>query len=188
MITGIVLDSDGVVFDSMPLYTKIFCDLLETYGVPRKESEFFYNYAAGISLDRQFFGMLQLHESRRSATAEMVDWTLEEIRKSYEGPTLQVKYLVERFFEIAAKNIPDLFDDVKPALEKLGAYKKIISTNTRQDILDRRVEHHDLKKYLDGYFGTNGFKRKEEHFDVIKKNSGLSDENFKNTAFAQILN
>ncbi len=156
----VVFDADGTIFNSMPIYTEIFSGQLERkFGIPREDSSILYNSSAGIPLGKQFEMMLTKHRK----------------------PTDKIQELVNEFFELAAKNVPDIFPDIKPAFEKLAGHKRIISTNTRQDILNGRVLHHGLEKHLDHYFGTNGFKRKEEHFDHVKRIYDLSEEDFRKT-------
>jgi phosphoglycolate phosphatase-like HAD superfamily hydrolase len=154
----LVFDADGTVFDSIPLYIKIFSGILKRrHKIPVKDTSVYYRNSSGSPLDEQFKTMLE----------------------KYGKPKDEIKELVKEFFDLATKEVPDIFDDVKPAFETLKNYKKIISTNTRQDILEQRILHHDLYEYLDYYFGVNGFKGKEEHFDEIKRIYSLSDQESK---------
>lgn len=159
----IVFDADGTVFDSMPFYTKIFSSLLESnYGIPSAESSAYYNSSAGMVLNKQFETMLI----------------------KYNKPTGEIQILVDEFFKKAARKLPNIFIDVKPAMKSLSNYKIIISTNTRQDMLDKRIKRHKLNIYIDKWFGINGFKGKEEHFNEIRKIYNFSNKDFrKNVVF-----
>lgn len=153
----IIFDADGTIFDSMPNVAKIFADILVRYGIPRRQSENYLYATAGTSTYEQFKTILNKHHK----------------------PTDRVKLLVKEFNDLMEGHIPRIFADVVPTFKNLKNYKKIVSTNLRQDILNARIKHYGLHKYLDKYLGTNCFKSKEEHFDYIKKIYHLSDKDFK---------
>lgn len=152
----IIFDADGTIFDSMPFTAKVFADVLEKYKIPRTESKNYMYATAGTPPAETFIGIL----------------------KKYNKPTNKIRKIIKEFFDSMENLTPDIYDDVIPTFKKLRNYKKIVSTNLRQDILDKRIKHHGLHKYLDKYFGTNGFKSKEEHFDEVKRIYHLSDRNF----------
>ncbi len=157
-VSVIVFDADGTIFDSMPLYTKIFSSILNiNYGIPVTESSVYYTSSAGMILNKQFEAMLI----------------------KYKKPLGEIQSLVDEFFKKAARKIPNIFQDVKPSMKDMSNYKIIISTGTRQDILDKRIKHHDLNAYIDRWFGVNGFKGKEEHFNEISKIYNFSDKRFR---------
>lgn len=152
----IIFDADGTIFDSMPFVAKIFADVLARYIIPRKESKDYMYATAGTPTAEQFNTILKKHHK----------------------PTDKVKSLVKEFNDLMEGHIPNIFADVIPTFKKLKNFKNIVSTNLRQDILNARIKHHGLHKYLDRYLGTNGFKSKEEHFDEIKRIYHLSDKDF----------
>ena len=135
----------------MPYCTRVFSGILERrYNIPIGESESYFVSRVGAPLDSIYNAMLQKNRK----------------------PTNEIDELVDEFFEQMKEDVP-IFDDVKPALESLRMHKRIISTNLRQGILDERVRYHKLENYLDGYFGTNGFKNKEAHVNAIISRYGL---------------
>ena len=157
-ISIVVFDADGTIFDSMPLYTELFSSILEKeYQIPVADSSSYYTSSAGMPLNKQ----------------------LEAILVKHRKPLDMIQHMADEFFNNAAKKIPDVFPDVMSALKELSDYKIIISTGTRQDILDKRVKCHKLNKYLDKWFGINGFKRKEDHFNEIKKLYSTSEKGFR---------
>lgn len=153
----IIFDADGTIFDSMPFTAKVFADVLEKYGIARQESQNYVYATAGTSTYKQFNTILKKH---------------------YKFINV-VNSLVKEFNDLLEDNNPKLFVDVIQTFKKLN-YKKIVSTNLRQNVLNKRIKHHKLHVYLDKCFGTNGFKSKEEHFGEIKKIYNLSDREFKN--------
>ena len=155
----IIFDADGTIFDSMPFTAKVFADVLERYGVPRKESENYMYATAGTPPAETFIGIL----------------------KKYNKPTNEIKNIIKEFFDSMENSNPKIYEDVLPTFKKLKSYKKIVSTNLRQNILNKRIKQHNLHLYLDEYFGTNGFKSKEEHFDEVKRIYHLSAQDFRNT-------
>lgn len=153
----IIFDADGTIFDSMPFTAKIFADVLERYSIPRKESKNYMYATAGNPPTEVFNGILKKHNKH----------------------TNEIKKIIKEFFDLLENSIPIIFIDVIPTLRRLNNYKKIISTNLRQDILNRRVQYHGLHKYFEKHLGTNGFKSKEEHFGEIKKIYKLSEKKFR---------
>ena len=156
----IIFDADGTIFDSMPFTAKIFADVLEKYGIRRKNCEDYIYATAGTPAEKVFGGIL----------------------KKYNKPTKGIKKIISQFFDLLEKDSPALFNDAVTTLKKLKKYRKIISTNLRQDILNTRIKSNNLGIYLDKYLGTNGFKSKEEHFKEIKRIYGMSDKEFTENA------
>jgi len=153
----IIFDADGTIFDSMPFIAKIFADMLKRYDIPIKDSKNYLYATAGTSTYEQFRFIL----------------------KKYHKSTDKIGLLVKEFNDLISQNMPKLFTDVNPVLKKLGRYKKIVSTNLRQDVLNKRIKNYKLDLYLEACLGTNGFKSKEEHFDEIKKRYDLSIVDFR---------
>lgn len=147
----IIFDGDGTIFDSMPHCIEVFSEILERrYNIPRKESGQYLVSRVGAPLDSIYNALLEKHGK----------------------PTDSIDELVDEFYGLMKEDVP-LFDDVKPALEILKSYRKFISTNVRQATVNARVKYHELENYLDGYFGTNGFKNKEAHIYEIIRICGL---------------
>ncbi|MBI4162948.1 MAG: HAD family hydrolase [Candidatus Aenigmarchaeota archaeon] len=157
-ISIVVFDADGTIFDSMPFYTKLFSSMLNAaYGIPLAESSAYYNSSAGMLLNKQFEAILTM----------------------YKKPTDAIQNLVDEFFKKASKKIPDIFEDVKSSLKALSDYTIFISTGTRQDMLDKRIKRHKLNAYVEKWFGVNGFKGKEDHFNEISKIYNFSGKEFR---------
>ena len=154
----IIFDADGTIFDSMPFTANVFADVLEKYGIPIEESRSYMYATAGTSTYKQFNTILKKHHK----SVNMVNSLVKEFNGLIEGGNTK------------------LFADIVQTFKKLNHYKKIVSTNLRQDVLNKKIKHYRLHLYLDKYFGTNGFKSKEEHFGEIKKVYHLSDREFKN--------
>ena len=158
-INIIIFDGDGTIFDSMPSCINAFSGILEKrYDIPRGESESYLVSRIGAPLNLIFYEILQKRGK----------------------PTDSIDVLVNEFHELMEFDVP-IFDDVKPALERLSAYKRFISTNLRQNILDARVRYHKLENHLNGYFGLNGFKNKETHVNAIISSYGLSGSDLKDS-------
>lgn len=73
-IKYLITDMDGVVFDRMPLYRKIFENCLYLYGVSKEISGNYYHDTLGMSLRLQMKGALELQklEAGEEEISEMV--------------------------------------------------------------------------------------------------------------------
>lgn len=157
----IIFDADGTLFDSMPLYARIFADMLhEKYDIQKKESKDYLLSTAGLAIEKQFQRMLT--------------------RYKFKDESDELK---EEFYGIVLKRKPEIYDDVIPALKKLDGYTKFLSSGNRQDLLNLRVKQFGLAPYFEEWLGFNGYKDKSQHLDYLMKKLKMTNDKFARNAY-----
>lgn len=166
-------DADGTVFDSMPAYGSFFAEILARYhGIDPNASKASYFEMAGRTLYSQFRTMI---ENPRFGILHRQPHALDEI-----------PILIDEFWKYVTENYTSIlpFRDAAPALGELSEHKKILSTNTRADLISKRVDHFILGHYFDHVWGVvpqgaNGFHSKDEHWGAIRGVYELSNAIFR---------
>lgn len=159
-----IFDSDGTIFDSMPLYGQTFADLLkESHGVDPSISLTYFRRTAGLALPSQFADLLQNHGYK------------------YELTSPQIKSLVQKFFERVASQMPRLIPGAKEVLEKLRSglkpyYRLFLFSGTDTRILEERVAKLDIN-YFHLIFGADVILKGPEHIAAFARatREGLDD-------------
>ncbi|MBI2084696.1 MAG: HAD family hydrolase [Candidatus Aenigmarchaeota archaeon] len=157
-----VFDADGVIFDgTMKIMGNVFSESLVAYGIPPEDALSFYLSTAGQPIEKQYGDALL----RFGATVE-------------DGRT--VRKLTEYFQSNAYREMPQLYPDVIPAVEALRNRRMVVSTNTPQDVLTRRINYYGLNNYFKRWFGRgySGITDKAHHKGSIIGYLGVSEEEF----------
>lgn len=151
MALVIVFDLDGTLFDSMDGYTVTFAEqLFEEYEIPREHSMNFYRKSAGMELADQFAQMLSKYSDAPVSSMDA-----------------RVKKLMREFWDIQKKNTPPLFDDVVPALEGLGNFRKYVASGTSQEIVEARIKNYGLEKYFMNWVGYSAHNNKRTYLEFL---------------------
>lgn len=158
-------DADGVLFSgTMEIMGNVFATSLARHGIPSDESLRHYLSTGGQPIERQYRDMLVRYG----------------IVKGDEGTEL-LRDHVEYFLNNAYTEIPPLCRDVKPALDLLKGRRMVISTNTPQDALTHRVQHHELDAYFSHWFGRGyeGITSKDNHRQPIMNAFEVGEDEFR---------
>lgn len=118
-----IFDADGTIFNSVPLYTKTFADLLLPYGFKREKAESFFRETSGAPLDEQFSQILKI-DPRDNLCAAIVS------------------NLVERFFEITSEEASTLMNGAREVLDvlSLNNIELFMTSGTKTEILEKRLK------------------------------------------------
>ncbi len=162
-----IFDSDGTLIDSMPLYIRVFAEILnEKTGIPIKVGRKFYKETAGTPLPRQ----------------------CEQILKVY-SKTADVQEMVELFFqrldEEKNKKKFKAFPGTKEILRKLNArgIKLFVTSGSRYQDLEKKLAEHDLLIYFDLIMGSDEIPKGVEHIKIFANWCELSFEEFTQKTF-----
>lgn len=166
MIYVVTFDVDGTLFDSAIGNLKTMLDVLRVYGLNPSEIEKareFYQNIFGVPTE--------------TATHQF----LSSIGRSVDD----ADELATRYHDLNAKHDYPIFDDTAEALALLreNRYRLFASTNTRQDILDRRIRRAGLDAYLDAWFGkTSEIDDKINHKKLIVDVLGIDEKEFEDNS------
>lgn len=150
----IIFDVDGTLIDSMPAYTEIFSNVLyDKYGIDKTFSRKIYIETTGANLPEQF--AMVLEEQRKDITGTITDNLQKEFWKRYNN------YIVELF--------PDTIETVS-ILKKKG-YEMAASSNTRQEILDKKFKETGLNEFINPVLGYEKGRptKGRGHYSVIRE-------------------
>lgn len=134
----VIWDGDGVVFDSMPSYTRTFSGVLyDKYGISKEESSRYFLRSAGIELSQQFEQVLYFNSK--------------DINDK--------NFLIDEFWNRQKNEMPGIFPDAIPAMGYLSADSRItymtMASGTKQDVLEDRLHKLGLEKYIKSPIGNS---------------------------------
>jgi phosphoglycolate phosphatase-like HAD superfamily hydrolase len=133
----LIFDLDGTLVDSMGPATELFARmLLEDCGIPDAISRPVYTRLMGKGPQAQFAAVLRHVEAWDEAL---------------------VQDLTDRYWEAAERDVPDLYPDVRPALESLRdeGHMLIVSSGSIQRSAERKTRIADIEQLFRLILGSD---------------------------------
>ena len=160
----VFLDFDGTLVDSMEQYTSIFSQILAAdFGVPVELSRRKYEASQGMAPEAQLAAVLRL----AGVEAEVVP------------------EITRRFWLQAAAFMPPAYPEVPEVLRSLcsSGWRLILTTQTRQDLLQARLAHAGIGSFFDLALGVDPEDPERTkgpgHFRAAQESLGVSEDEFR---------
>ena len=161
-IKYIVFDLNGTLIDAMPIYTRVFCDVLKRYTEiedPDIPDIVRYSVAAtGTPWDEQFAYVLDL----------------------YKHPKDKVPKLMEEFCNIVNEERYLLFPKVEELLHtfKEKGYRVLITSGSSTGAMIKRIYDLGILNNIDFLLGFDTYKKSRKHMEMLAENENMSLEEF----------
>lgn len=147
-IQFVITDIDGVIFDRMPLWQKVFAEMmLRRYDIPVDVAGDHYYDTAGIHLSGQLEILLEAHG---------IKFTAEEVNA-----------LVEEFIQLSRKTEPKLFPGVKEVLAQIKKADRYLlaSSGSPTPELAMLFAKHNLP--YDFFLGSDEIRKGDKHIEML---------------------
>ncbi len=161
-IKYIVFDLNGTLIDAMPIYTRVFCDVLKRYTEiedPDIPDIVRYSVAAtGTPWDEQFAYVLDLHKH----------------------PKDKVPKLMDEFCNIVNEERYLLFPKVEELLHtfKEKGYRVLITSGSSTGAMIKRIYDLGILNNIDFLLGFDTYKKSRKHMEMLAENENMSLEEF----------
>lgn len=147
MISLVMFDMDGTLFDTEDGLVKTLNGTLEHYGIEKIPKE----------------------EIRKLIGPRLYDTFTIRFKQNHEKATEMTEYFRNLYSEkyVFEGSVYPEIEDLLKKLKKNG-FKTAIITNKREDYLDMITEHFGLKQYFDKMYGTD-FENKIQKWELINR-------------------
>ena len=155
----IVTDLNGTLVDAMPIYTRIFCDILKRRAdIDSPEVAEYSVSATGTPWDEQFAHVLAEHQ-RSSAEA---------------------RGLMDEFCDMVGREKYVLYPGVEELLKKFKGrgYKIFITSGSGTGAMIKRIYELGIYSYIDFLLGYDVYKKSPKHIEMLAEVEGLSLQDF----------
>lgn len=151
----IVSDLNGTLVDAMPIYTRVFCDVVRRHtGIESPKVAAYSIAATGTPWDEQFSHILEAHRM----------------------PKAEVPKMMDEFCNIIYDETYLLFPKVKELLKlfKTKGYKVFITSGSGTGPMMKRLYEVGLFPYIDCLIGFDIYKKGLKHIEMLAEREGLS--------------
>jgi len=161
-IKYIVFDLNGTLVDAMPIYTRVFCDVLKRYNkIENIDIPDIVKYSiavAGTPWDEQFAYVLNLHK-----------YSTDEVPK-----------LIDEFCNIVNEKKYSLFPKVEELLKlfKDKGYRVLITSGSSTGAMIKRIYDLGILDNIDFLLGFDTYKKSQKHMEILAEKENLSLEEF----------
>jgi phosphoglycolate phosphatase len=158
-IKYIVSDLNGTLVDAMPIYTRVFCDVVKRHtGIESPKVAAYSIAATGTPWDEQFSHILERHKL----------------------PEAEVPKMMDEFCTIIYDETYSLFPAVEELLKlfKTKGYKVFITSGSGTGPMMKRLYEVGIFPYIDCLIGFDIYKKGLKHIEMLAAKGGLSLEQF----------
>ena len=158
-IKYIVSDFNGTLVDAMPIYTRVFCDVVKRHTGNESPNVAAYSIAAtGTPWDEQFSHVLEY----------------------YKLPKDSVPKLMDEFCNIVYGQTYSLFPrvDILLKLFKTKGYKVFITSGSGTGPMMKRLHEVGIFPYIDCLLGFDIYKKGLKHIEMLAEKESLSLKQF----------
>ena len=158
-IKYIVSDFNGTLVDAMPIYTRVFCDVVKRHTGNELPNVAAYSIAAtGTPWDEQFSHVLEYHKLPKDAVPKLMD----------------------EFCNIVYGETYSLFPrvDILLKLFKTKGYKVFITSGSGTGPMMKRLHEVGIFPYIDCLLGFDIYKKGLKHIEMLAEKESLSLKQF----------
>ncbi|HWR26090.1 MAG TPA: HAD family phosphatase [Methanosarcina sp.] len=155
----IVSDLNGTLVDAMPIYTRVFCDVVKRHtGIESPKVAAYSIAATGTPWDEQFSHILERHKMSKNEVPKMMD---EFCNIIYD----------ERYL---------LFPGAEALLQlfKTRGYKVFVTSGSGTGPMLKRLYEVGVFPYIDFLIGFDIYKKGLKHIEMLAEKEGLSLKQF----------
>lgn len=161
-IKYIVFDLNGTLIDAMPIYTRVFCDVLKRYTkIENFDIPDIVKYSVAVTgtpWDEQFAYVLNLHK-----------YSTDEVPK-----------LMDEFCNIVNEKKYSLFPKVEELLKlfKGKGYRVLITSGSSTGAMIKRIYDLGILDNIDFLLGFDTYNKSQKHMEILAEKENLSLEEF----------
>lgn len=158
-IKYIISDLNGTLVDAMPIYTRVFCDVVKQYTGIESPNVAAYSIAAtGTPWDEQFSHILEYHKLSKDAVPKLMD----------------------EFCNIIYSETYSMFPKAEELLKlfKAKGYKVFITSGSGTGPMMKRLYEAGIFPYIDCLLGFDIYKKGPKHIEMLAEKEGLSLKQF----------
>jgi phosphoglycolate phosphatase len=158
-IKYIVSDLNGTLVDAMPIYTRVFCNVVKRHtGIESPRVAAYSIAATGIPWDEQFSHILENHHMLKDKVPKMMD----------------------EFCTIIYDEKYSLFPGAEELLKlfKNKGYKVFITSGSGTGPMLKRLYEVGVFPYIDFLIGFDIYKKGLKHIEMLAEKAGLPLEKF----------
>jgi phosphoglycolate phosphatase len=148
IIKHVVMDVDGTIFNTMPIYGKIFAEILyEKCKISKEESWNFYKNSAGTPVVEQFRTLLKHHNLDENLAPQMR----------------------EELFRFGDVDVP-LFSEAREAIKFLAIRRELslfASSGTQTHVLYSRFRKAEVFDYFEMILGSDVIPKSAVHIEIF---------------------
>jgi phosphoglycolate phosphatase len=155
----IVSDLNGTLVDAMPIYTRVFCDVVKRHtGIESPKVAAYSIAATGVPWDEQFSHILEHHKL----------------------PEHEVPKMMDEFCNIIYDETYSLFPAAEELLNlfKNKGYKVFITSGSGTGPMLKRLYEVGVFPYIDFLIGFDIYKKGLKHIEMLAEKEGLSLKQF----------
>ena len=155
----IVSDLNGTLVDAMPIYTRVFCDVVKRHtGIESPKVAAYSIAATGTPWDEQFSHILEDHKLPKDEVPKMMD----------------------EFCSIVYDETYSLFPGAEELLKlfETKGYKVFITSGSGTGPMLKRLYEVGVFPYIDFLFGFDIYKKGLKHIQMLAEKVGLSLKQF----------
>ena len=159
-----IFDLDGSIIDTMPTYTKVFSESLNSkFGINIEKAKEYYQGSTGTPIDVQFKYMLE----------------------KYDQPTIKIPQIVDEFFNVVNNIDFALFDGAKNTISEFfeKGFKLFLTTGNQTIDSKNCLRKAELVEYFSFVLGSDEILKGPEHIKKFAQLADLSVEEFSKQAF-----
>ena len=158
-IKYVVSDLNGTLVDAMPIYTRVFCDVVKRHtGIESPKVASYSIAATGTPWDEQFSHILEHHKLPKNEVPKMMD----------------------EFCNIIYDEKYSLFPEVEELLKlfKSKGYKVFITSGSGTGPMLKRLYEVGVFPYIDFLIGFDIYKKGLKHIEMLAEKEGMSLKQF----------
>ena len=158
-IKYVISDLNGTLVDAMPIYTRVFCDVVKRHtGIESPKVASYSIAATGTPWDEQFSHILEHHKLPRNEVPKMMD----------------------EFCNIIYDEKYSLFPEVEELLKlfKSKGYKVFITSGSGTGPMLKRLYEVGVFPYIDFLIGFDIYKKGLKHIEMLAEKEGMSLKQF----------
>ena len=158
-IKYIVSDLNGTLVDAMPIYTRVFCDVVKRHtGIESPKVAAYSIAATGTPWDEQFSHILEHHKLPKEEVPKMMDEFCNIIYEETYSPFPAVEALLKLF--------------------KTNGYKVFITSGSGTGPMMKRLYEVGIFPYIECLLGFDIYKKGPKHIEMLAEKEGLSLKQF----------
>ncbi|WP_048128175.1 HAD family hydrolase [Methanosarcina sp. WH1] len=158
-IKYIVSDFNGTLVDAMPIYTRVFCDVVKRQTGIESPNVAAYSIAAtGTPWDEQFSHILEQHKLPKDAVPKLMDEFCTTIYDETYSLFPKTEALLKLF--------------------KTKGYRVFITSGSGTGPMMKRLYEVGIFPYIDCLLGFDIYKKGPKHIEMLAEKEGLSLKQF----------
>jgi phosphoglycolate phosphatase len=154
-IKYIISDLNGTLVDAMPIYTRVFCDVVKRHtGIESPKIAAYSIAATGTPWDEQFSHILESHKLPQDEVPKMMD----------------------EFCNIIYEERYSLFPGAEELLKlfKTKGFKIFVTSGSGTGPMLKRLYEVGVFQYIDFLIGFDIYKKGLKHIEMLAEKEGLS--------------